>query len=65
MDIKQTDMKLEKNKIVFGLVILCMVLFIVGYAMMALGGDEEGRGHSGHDAAASSLHLHLHERPEG
>jgi len=41
MDIKQTDMKLEKNKIVFGLVILCMVLFIVGYAMMALGGDEE------------------------
>ncbi|WP_422350843.1 conjugative transposon protein TraM [Flagellimonas sp.] len=34
-------MKLEKNKIVFGLVILCVVLFIVGYAMMALGGDEE------------------------
>lgn len=34
-------MKMEKNKIVFAAVILCVVLFIVGYAMMALGGDEE------------------------
>lgn len=34
-------MKVEKNKIVFAAVILCVVLFIVGYAMMALGGDEE------------------------
>lgn len=34
-------MKIEKNKIVFALVVLCVVLFIVGYAMMALGGNEE------------------------
>jgi len=34
-------MKMEKNKIVFAAVMLCVVLFIVGYAMMALGGDEE------------------------
>ncbi|MDF0718183.1 conjugative transposon protein TraM [Muricauda sp. 334s03] len=34
-------MKVEKNKIVFAAVMLCVVLFIVGYAMMALGGDEE------------------------
>lgn len=34
-------MKIEKNKIVFVAVMLCVVLFIVGYAMMALGGDEE------------------------
>lgn len=34
-------MKVEKNKIVFAAVMLCVVLFIVGYAMMALDGDEE------------------------
>lgn len=34
-------MKIEKNKIVFALVILCVVLFIVGYGMMVIGGDEE------------------------
>lgn len=34
-------MKMEKSKIVFAAVVLCVVLFIVGYAMMALGGDEE------------------------
>lgn len=34
-------MKMEKNKIVFALVILCVVLFIVGYAMMALGEGED------------------------
>ena len=34
-------MKMEKNKIVFALVALCVVLFIVGYAMMALGEGED------------------------
>ncbi|RNL90135.1 conjugative transposon protein TraM [Sinomicrobium pectinilyticum] len=34
-------MKIEKNKIVFALVILCIVLFIGAYAFVALGEDEE------------------------
>ena len=34
-------MKIEKNKIVFASVLICVVLFIVAYATMALGGDEE------------------------
>lgn len=34
-------MKMEKNKIVFALVILCIVLFIGAYAIMALGKDKE------------------------
>ncbi|MFN3136324.1 MAG: conjugative transposon protein TraM [Allomuricauda sp.] len=34
-------MKVEKNKIVFAAVILCVVLLIVGYAMMALGEGED------------------------
>ncbi|MCB0447602.1 MAG: conjugative transposon protein TraM [Gelidibacter sp.] len=34
-------MTLEKNKIVFAIVILCIVLFIGGYALMVLGDEEE------------------------
>ena len=34
-------MKLEKNKIVFAIVILCIVLFIGGYAMMVMEDEEE------------------------
>ncbi|MCX2679854.1 conjugative transposon protein TraM [Galbibacter sp. EGI 63066] len=34
-------MKVEKNKIVFALVIVCIVLFIGAYAVVFLGGDEE------------------------
>lgn len=34
-------MKIEKNKIVFAAVILCVALFIVGYAMMALSEGED------------------------
>ncbi|MGB3150201.1 MAG: conjugative transposon protein TraM [Maribacter sp.] len=34
-------MKIEKNKIVFAMVLLCIVLFIGGYAMLVLGEDEE------------------------
>ena len=34
-------MKIEKNKIVFALVILCVVLFIGAYSVMMLGDDEE------------------------
>ncbi|MEQ9582810.1 MAG: conjugal transfer protein TraM, partial [Arenibacter sp.] len=33
-------MKIEKNKIVFGSVILVIVLFIGGYTMMVIGNDE-------------------------
>ncbi|MEP5339268.1 MAG: conjugative transposon protein TraM [Algibacter sp.] len=33
-------MKIEKNKIVFVAVLLCIVLFIVGYAMLVIGKDE-------------------------
>jgi len=34
-------MKIEKNKIVFAAVILCVVLFIGSYSVLMLGGDEE------------------------
>ncbi len=34
-------MKLEKNKIVFAAVIVCVVLFIGAYSMLVLGDDEE------------------------
>jgi len=34
-------MKIEKNKIVFAAVIICVVLFIGAYSMMVLGEDEE------------------------
>ena len=34
-------MKIEKNKIVFALVILAVVLFITSYSVMMIGGDEE------------------------
>lgn len=34
-------MKIEKNKIVFSAVLLCILLFIGGYAMLVLGEDEE------------------------
>ena len=34
-------MKIEKNKIVFAMVILCIVLFIGAYAIVALGGEED------------------------
>jgi len=34
-------MKLEKNKIVFAVVLVCIVLFIGAYSMMVLGDDEE------------------------
>lgn len=34
-------MKLEKNKIVFIIIIVCVVLFIGAYSMMVLGGNEE------------------------
>lgn len=34
-------MKIEKNKIVFALVILAVVLFIVSYSVIMLGEDEE------------------------
>ena len=34
-------MKVEKNKIVFGLVILCVILFIGSYAVLMFGDDEE------------------------
>lgn len=34
-------MKIEKNKIVFSIVLLCILLFIGGYAMLVLGEDEE------------------------
>ena len=34
-------MKIEKNKIVFAAVLVCVVLFIAGYAIMVLGDDEE------------------------
>jgi Conjugative transposon, TraM len=34
-------MKIEKNKLVFGAVILCVVLFIGSYSMIMLGEDEE------------------------
>ena len=34
-------MKIEKNKIVFAVVILCVILFIGSYAMMVIGDDEE------------------------
>lgn len=34
-------MKIEKNKIVFAAVILCVVLFIGAYSVMVLGDDEE------------------------
>ncbi|GAL77324.1 conjugative transposon protein TraM [Algibacter lectus] len=33
-------MKIEKNKMVFAAVLLCIVLFIVGYAMLVIGKDE-------------------------
>lgn len=34
-------MKIEKNKIVFAVVILCVILFIGSYAMMVIGEDEK------------------------
>lgn len=34
-------MKIEKNKIVFGSVLALVVIFIVAYSMLVLGGDEE------------------------
>ena len=34
-------MKVEKNKIVFAIVLVCILLFIGGYAMLVLGEDEE------------------------
>ena len=34
-------MKVEKNKIVFSIVLVCILLFIGGYAMLVLGEDEE------------------------
>ena len=34
-------MKIEKNKIVFVVVLLCVVLFIVSYSVMMMGEDEE------------------------
>jgi len=34
-------MKVEKNKIVFSIVLVCILLFIGGYAMLVLGDDEE------------------------
>ena len=34
-------MKVEKNKIVFSIVLLCILLFIGGYAMLVLSEDEE------------------------
>jgi hypothetical protein len=34
-------MKIEKNKLVFASVLICMVLFIVAYAVIVLGKDEE------------------------
>lgn len=33
-------MKIEKNKIVFSVILLCILLFIGGYAMLVLGEDE-------------------------
>ena len=42
MGIKNTMiMKIEKNKIVFAAIILCVVLFIGSYAVIALGDEEE------------------------
>ncbi len=34
-------MKIEKNKLIFSAVLICIFLFIGGYAMLVLGGDEE------------------------
>lgn len=34
-------MKIEKNKIVFGSVLVVVVIFIIAYTMMVIGGDEE------------------------
>ena len=34
-------MKVEKNKIVFSIVLVCILLFIGGYAMLVLGEDVE------------------------
>ena len=34
-------MKIEKNKIVFSAILLCILLFLGGYAMLVLGEDEE------------------------
>jgi len=34
-------MKIEKNKLVFGVVILCVILFIGSYSVLMLGEDEE------------------------
>ena len=34
-------MKVEKNKIIFSIVLVCILLFIGSYAMLVLGEDEE------------------------
>ena len=34
-------MKIEKNKIIFSIVLVCILLFIGSYAMLVLGEDEE------------------------
>lgn len=39
--LKTKQMKIEKNKIVFAAVLVCILLFIGGYAMLVLGEDEE------------------------
>ena len=39
--LKTKQMKIEKNKIVFAAVLLCILLFIGGYTMLVLGKNEE------------------------